>query len=132
MVGAKIDTAQTFVKFEKNDSKEYQGTKIGFGKFSFSIGKKITRRILGYTSSEDSIKLNTPIYVLGEANDRSGKLCVSKPRDRDLSFIVSIKSEDEIVVGLEKSMDHIKYASIIALAIGGILIVVGIVSLIIE
>ena len=51
----------------------------------------------GYVVSEYIIPVEQPLYVLGEANDRNGKLAVSKPRDKAQSFILSTSHEDVLL-----------------------------------
>jgi len=131
--GAKIDLEQTFSKFEKEDDTQAQGTKISFGRFSITTDKSSsTKRTLGYTYLEESILLNTPIYVIGEANDRSTELSVSKPREKGLSFIVSTKTEDELMADFGKKVKNYKIGAYVSLGLGGVLIVVGIISLFVK
>ncbi|HLF34568.1 MAG TPA: GIDE domain-containing protein [Cyclobacteriaceae bacterium] len=89
------------------------------GKLGISLGYRIgnTR---GYSITEKIIPLEQNLYVLGEANDRAGKLTISKPREKDKSFILSTTQEDVL---LEKLALKIKWFRLgfWAAIIGGIL-----------
>ncbi len=74
-------------------------------------------RTIGYRQTELGIRLGSNLYVVGEANDRDGALRVSKPSSSN-PFIVSTKSEEEIVGNLGRSAKGLKIAAIICLVLG--------------
>ncbi len=74
-------------------------------KLGISYGYR-TGNTLGYNVTENIIPLDQNLYVLGEANDRSGKLAISKPREKDKSFILSTTQEDVL---LEKLSSKVKW-----------------------
>ncbi len=85
-------------------------------------------KTIGYRFVEEVIPLNARLYVLGEASDRRGELAVMKPREPKNQFIVSTKSEEELVSSLEGNA-KMSLAGAIALAIIGLgAIVYGIVN----
>ena len=80
------------------------GSGISFGSFSLSLGMTPGgRRILGYNYTESIIPIGQRIYVIGEASDSDGALIIKKPREKGKPFIVSLKSEEEIIGSHESS-----------------------------
>lgn len=77
---------------------------LQFGTFSFNLSPSPSgRRILGYHYTEQLIPLGGQVYVFGEANDRDGELVVREPMEKGKPFIISVRSEEEITKGLERS-----------------------------
>ena len=77
---------------------EGSGTgRLQCGRFLLDVGTMLSggRRTLGYHYEEEVIPVGRTIYVLGEATDRHGHLCVSKPHDKG-EFLVSVKREEEL------------------------------------
>ncbi|TAE72520.1 MAG: hypothetical protein EAZ85_09505 [Bacteroidetes bacterium] len=83
-------------------------------------------RTLGYTYRESVIPLNANLYVLGEIADRAGKVGIVKPKEAGKQFIVSMKSEDQIVADAETSAAWQLYGGIGLGIVGIILIIAGI------
>jgi hypothetical protein len=46
--------------------------------------------------TEKIIPMHRPVYVLGEAADRSGQLMIQAPSEKDKAFIISVKSKEEL------------------------------------
>jgi hypothetical protein len=111
-------------KFEPGEKSS--GAKITIGKFSISLGNIVSvggRRTLGYRYEEEIIPLNCNLYVLGEATDKEGELKISKPDDKKQKFIVSIKSEEELVKGAKSASTGLFIASVVCAIAGAVLIV---------
>lgn len=80
----------------------------------------------GYHYIEEIIPLNAKLYVLGQAVEDGGELTVAKPsKDKDVEYIVSTKSEEELIKGAESSAKMSLYGAIALAVIGVILIIVG-------
>ena len=132
IAGAELHTMKTFSDFEQANDKGSGWTKISIGGFSLTTGgNNSTIRTIGYKYEEHSIPLNTQLYVLGDANDRSGKLTVSKSKDKKVPFIVSTKSEDELTANLGSSVKGLKYGAFACFGIGGAIAIWGVIRLII-
>jgi hypothetical protein len=117
--GAKIDTIESFDRFERDAPR-------GFN-ISFSSHESKT---LGYNYKERIIPQGAKLYVLGEASDRrGGELCIVKPSEKGKNFIVSTKSEEELVKSAESSAMWQLVGAIASGIIGLILIGVGIMRL---
>ncbi len=128
--GAEMHTIKSFSKFEKGDTPQGGGLNISIGGFNISSGASI--RTIGYRYEEHSIPLNTDLYVIGDVNDRSGRLMVSKPKEKTSPYIVSTKSEDELTDSLGKSVQWMKITSFIGFGLGGALLIYGIIDLIMS
>ena len=84
-------------------------------------------RILGYKKIEKIIPLNSALYVLGEAYMMAGKLYIGPPKDSKKPFIVTTKSEEQMLEKTQSSQRSSLIGGIACGVIGLILIVVGIV-----
>lgn len=111
MEGASIDALQTFDRFE-NDAPS--GFNSSWGSDS---------RTLGYSYREKSIPVNTRLYVLGEIADRRGEIAVVKSAEKGKPFIVSVKSEEQIVKSAESSAQW-QLIGAIGLGIGGLIAII--------
>lgn len=83
-------------------------------------------RTLGYHITEYIIPVNNHLYVLGEANDRIGELCISKPQDPKESFIISAKTEEELIRKNQQEAHINLFGTILLGVIGIVCIVYGI------
>ncbi len=111
--GMQLDTVKSLDKFEPvNMMNQY-----GFFS-SFSFGERGSRT-LGFRMVEKTIPLDHALYVLGDAYLQGGRLNITKPADSKKPFIVSVKSEADLVHGN-------KVGATVALVIGIILAVGGV------
>lgn len=113
MQGAKKDTIESFDKFEREAP---SGFNISFGGSN--------SKTIGYRYSERIIPNNTKLYVLGEVSDRRGELSIIKPSEKGKPFIVSTKSEDELIKSAESSAKWSMIGAIV-LAITGVAMIIG-------
>ncbi|MBN1639029.1 MAG: hypothetical protein JW866_08680 [Ignavibacteriales bacterium] len=100
------------------------GLSFSFGSFTFSNSS--SNRTIGYKKVEYCIPNNSYLYILGEANDRDSKMKISKPLDKKNQFIVSTKSEEELISQFEKSAKILLIISYILVVLGGLSIIYGI------
>ncbi len=125
--GAEMHTMKIFSEYEQGENPS--GTWFNFGGISFgSLGNG--SRVLGYKYEEYAIPMNSHLYVLGEANDRAGKLRISKSNDKKQHFIVSTKTEDELKSNLQSNINIFKWSAIALWVIGAGLAVFGITKMI--
>lgn len=83
----------------------------------------------GYHYIEEIIPHQAKLYILGQAAENTGELAVVKPsKDKDVEFIVSTKSEKELVKGAENSAKMSLYGTIGLSILGVILIIAGAMS----
>lgn len=119
--GAELHTMKIFSEYEAGSNPS--GTWFNFGGMSFGTSSGTT--VLGYKYEEYAIPMNSHLYVLGEANDRAGKLRISKSTDSKNHFIVSTKTEDELKSNLKSNINIFKWSAIALWLIGGGLIIYG-------
>jgi len=91
--------------------------------FSFSFGSISFRndhnyKTVGYNQSEDNIRVGTSLFIIGELNDRNGELMITQPADDDQPFIVSVKTEESMIEGLEGKAKMTFYGGIAVAVIG--------------
>lgn len=124
--GASVDAEKSLSRFEPGEGSGL----LRIGSFSLSLGAVLGggRRTLGYRFEERCIPVGRQLYVLGEASDSGGALCIRKPSEKGKRFIVSIKSEEEIVAGAKGTAKILGILAIV-LAVGAVgLAVAGILA----
>lgn len=118
-------------RFERELSQSYlnqnRGTSWGEQLINF-IGdiNRTNSRTIGYRFVEEAIPINARLYVYGEASDRDGELMIVKPKDRKQNFIVSVKSEEELVKSAESTAKALLIGAIACAVLGVAAIVYGI------
>lgn len=112
--GCKLDIPKTFDRFEpKSNLSNYRY----FNSFSWN---RFGAETIGFKMVEETIAANQNLYVIGEAFKVGDTLHIGKPQDNKKPFIITTKSEDDLV---NTSNQNAKFA-----LIGGIIaIVVGII-----
>ncbi|MDX1902763.1 MAG: E3 ubiquitin ligase family protein [Thermonemataceae bacterium] len=130
MQGADKITQKTMDRFEREFSQSYLNEQSWGSQFSsyHSSSNYNSSNTLGYRLVEEAIPVNAQLYIYGEASDRNGELSVIKPKDKNQNFIVSVKSEEQLV---ESAQSSAKWSLIgmIASAVGGVAAIVwGIVA----
>jgi len=121
-----LHTEQIFSTFERADATDNSALSVKLGGFSLGIGQKTPGiKSIGYRYTEDAIRLNSDLYVLGDANDRDGKLVVSKPKDKKYPFIVSNKSEDELIGDLGSSIKGLTIGAYVCWGLGAVGVIAG-------
>lgn len=115
--GADLDTEKALSKFERAG-----GASLRMGSFSFQAqGLTGNRRSIGYRYEEEVIPVGRSVYVLGEATDRSGEVSLVKPNKG--KFIISLKSEEELIQGTQSAILWTKIGAIMCAVTGfGLLI----------
>ncbi len=86
------DGANRFEPFESNRAYSFRGV-------SFTVPQGT--RTLGFRYAEKIIPLGHPLYVAGEARESAGALRIGRPSEKGKPFIVSVKSEEEVVKSRE-------------------------------
>ena len=115
-IGCKLDIPKTFDRFEP---KANLGNYRYFNTFSFN---RFGAETIGFKMTEETIDSNQQLYVIGEAFKVGNKIHIGKPQDTKKPFIVTTKSEEDLV---NKS----KQTSLFTLIGGIIAIVIGIVMI---
>jgi len=132
--GASLDLVRVVDRFEPpNNVESLSGGRMALrlGGVSLSIGGVgSTRRTVGYKFTEEALPLDVPAYVLGEVADTEEGLVVRKPADEDKKrpFVVSTKSEAELVRSAESSAKWLRLGSYAVGAGGVVLALMGLVG----
>ena len=127
--GADLDSVQVVDRFEPAEAA--QGGVLSFGGFrfdlaGFSLGGPGTRT-LGYRFKERIIPLDRPAYVLGEVVDDGAELVIQKPREGGRRFIISLKSEEELVRSTGSTVQWLLWGAVGCGVVGVALTVIGVV-----
>jgi hypothetical protein len=119
---ADVDPVQVVSKYEQN----FQD-RIAFGNFSFNVNLSSgDRKILGYEFTEKIIPLERRLYVLGEATDASGGLMIQSPSEKNIPFIITLKSREELAKDTESSIKWMMIGAITCFVIAAAAIGYGI------
>jgi hypothetical protein len=122
--GAQIVAEKVFSQFQPGEA---HGGTLSFGGLSFSLGGINFggggTRTLGYRYEEEIIPTGRDLYILGEAVDSGGELAIQKPKDKKNKFIVSVKSEEELIRGTTTTITVLLITGLLAGA-GGITVAI--------
>lgn len=125
---ADIETVSVLDEFRPQAA---PGGMLSFGRFSLTLGEEQlsgNRRTLGYRYSEDILPLDRDLFVLAMASDGEGSLRLQKPTEHDRKFLLSLKSEDELIANAESSAKT-SFTWMLVCLIGGVaLILLGLVT----
>jgi hypothetical protein len=125
--GASLEPMEIVDEFQQGDPGEGGGM-IRLGRFSLSLGTMLERRrTLGYRYKEWIVPINRQVYVLGQATDSNGELCLERPTEGGKPFIISLKSEEQLLAGAQSSAQWMGIAAGVLLAAGAVLLAVGLI-----
>lgn len=115
--GCKVDIPKTFDRFEP------KGNLGNYRYFSsFSLGR-FGAETLGFKMIEKTINENQSLYVIGEAFRVGNKIHIGKPLDTKKPFIVTTKSEEDMINTSNKNAMFALIGGIIAIVIGIIMFI---------
>lgn len=117
------DASSGFELVEGYNRFEPQTNMGSFGFFRTFTPRNLGNRTLGYRMVEKIIPLGKPLYVLGDAFQRAGTIYVSHPEDSKKPFVVSTKSEGQIVAEAKTGATFALVGGIV-LAVGGLAVTV--------
>lgn len=110
--GCKLDIPKTFDRFEpKNNLSNYRY----FNSFSWNRYGSDT---LGFKMTEETIEPNQNLYVIGEAFRVGDKIHIGKPQDNKKPFIVTTKSEEDLINSSNQNALFMLIGGIVAIIIG--------------
>jgi hypothetical protein len=120
--GAQIIPEKALSQFHPGEA---PGSTLSFGALRFSLeGLNLGgRRTLGYRYEEDILPLGRDMYILGEAVDAGGELALQRPDDKKKRFIISCKSEEELVRSTGKAITALLIISLVT-GIGGVTLLI--------
>jgi hypothetical protein len=124
--GAEFVTERSLSRFERGEA---QGGTIKIGSFAFSVAALGGgRRTLGYQYTEDVIPSGRDVYVLGEAASEGGGIVVKASSTKGERFIISAKSEEELVKAAKGAKTALLVIAAVLGAVGAALVVAGLIS----
>ncbi len=110
--GCELDIPTTFDRFEpKNNLSGYRY----FNRFSWD---RFGAETLGFRMIEKTINLNQSLYVIGEAFRVGNVIHIGKPMDAKKPFIVSTKSEEDMVNTSDKNSKFALFVGMAAIVRG--------------
>lgn len=115
--GADVDLVQSVDRFEPGENASLLGRLLG-----------PNRRTLGYRYTEELLPVDQEVYILGEVRDSEGELSMRKPDAKDKRYLISTKSEEELLREAQKKQTYLKYGAIAAAVLSTLLGVVGLIT----
>jgi hypothetical protein len=122
--GAEIDAEQVVDRYEPADQLQIG---LSIGGLQLGIGGLGGTRTLGYHYRESVLPPGRQAFVLGEASDSSGTLTVQKPREKGAKFIISLKSEEQLVQSAQRTVNWLLYGAVASGVLGVAALVLGLV-----
>ncbi|HEY6673866.1 MAG TPA: E3 ubiquitin ligase family protein [Rubrobacteraceae bacterium] len=118
--GAEMDAKQVVNRFERNTGSE--GPSISLGGTTIHLGGG--ERTLGYRYTETILPVDAPVYVLGTVQQGGG---IGTPSgDEEHRFVISHRSEEALGQSLGKTVLWLGVGGIASIAVGVVLLAVGI------
>ena len=128
-VAGAFDLVKTMDRFEPaqsyNNNNFFQNRNRIFRSFDNGFVGGNDHRMLGYRQVEMAFNVGQKLYVLGEAYMNGGVLMIGPPTDKSRQFIVTAKSEEELVKSKESAKKASLIGGIACAVIGLIVIIVG-------
>ena len=116
-VGCKDDIQKSFDRFEpKANMRNYRY----FNSFSWD---RFGAETLGFKMTEKTIEINQSLYVIGEAFRVGNKIHIGKPQDDKKPFIVTTKSEEDLINKSNQNAKIYLIGGIVAIALGVIMLI---------
>lgn len=132
--GAEMTLQQVVDRFEQPSAVEQGGGRLSFGRASFSfsslLGPSSRLRVIGYRFQESILPIGVRVYALGETSDTSDGFALHKPSEPGKPFIISTKSEEELVAAGASQAKWMRIGGFGAIGLGVVLILVGAVKMV--
>lgn len=111
-IGCNLDIPKTFDRFEPKGN---LGNYRYFNSFSFN---RFGAETLGFKMTEETIEANQQLYVIGEAFKVGNEIHIGKPQDAKKPFIVTTKSEEDLINKSNQTAMFSLVGGIVAIVIG--------------
>jgi hypothetical protein len=116
-VGIDLDGATLHLKDGEDRFEPYESNKT-YTFFGVRFSAPSGVRTLGFRYKEKLIPAGHPLYVVGEARHSAGALRIGRPSEKGKPFIVSVKSEEEVIAGMQGSAKMVFYLGIALMVVG--------------
>lgn len=113
--GCTLDIAKTWDRLDPNFSFADYATRRSYGSKTNDIR---LGRFLGYRTTERTIEKNAQLYVLGEAFKSGDTIHIGNPKDPKRPFLVTTKSEENMVKETQSSSKILLFGGIGAVVVG--------------
>ena len=125
--GGGIETVSVLNEFRPDQA---AGGMLSFGRFSRTLSGDLggQRRTLGYRYSESILPVGRKVLMLANASDGEGQLTLQKPTEAGHKFLISLKSEEDLAASAEKGAKSSFVGMVACVAIGLLLILIGLVA----
>lgn len=124
-----IDLVSSVSRFEPEHAVSFSGGYLRVGGLSFEIGSHRQRRHLrGYHFNESIFEPRGQVYLLGAVVDHGGELTLVHPSEKEQRYVITHKSEEELVSDLDGQTRMFWWASIASAVLGLVLSIYGLVS----
>lgn len=110
--GCKLDIPKTFDRFEP------KGNLGGYRYFNSFSWSRFGAETIGFKMVEKTIAANQSLYVIGEAFRVGNVLHIGKPQDSKKPFIITTKSEEDLINSSNKNAMFSLIGGIIAIVVG--------------
>ena len=115
--GCDLDIPKTFDRFEPKGN---LGNYRYFDSFSWG---RFGGETLGFKMTEETIEPNQNLYVIGEAFRVGEKIHIGKPQDSKKPFIVTTKSEEDLINSSNQKALFLLLGGIVAVLVGIVMLV---------
>lgn len=115
--GCDLDIPKTFDRFEPKGN---LGNYRYFDSFSWG---RFGGETLGFKMTEETIEPNQNLYVIGEAFRVGDKIHIGKPQDSKKPFIVTTKSEEDLINSSNQKALFLLLGGIVAVLVGIVMLV---------
>lgn len=115
--GCKLNIPKTFDRFEP------KGNLNNYGYFKSFSWNRFGAETLGFKMVEETIEANQNLYVIGEAFRVGNTLHIGKPQDNKKPFIITTKSEEDLVNSSNQKAMFSLIGGIIAIVVGIIMFI---------
>lgn len=128
-VSSSFELIKTVDRFEPannyNSMNFYQNPRRRFQSFDNGWNGRGGARMLGYRMVEYAFLTGQKLYVLGDAYMNAGRLTFGKPTEKGKQYIVTAKSEEELVNAKQSSQKMSLIGGIACAVIGLVIIIAG-------
>ena len=91
-----LDGADLHLKDGTDRFEPYQDDRT-YTFFGMRFSDNAGARTLGFRYKDKIIPMGHPLYVVGELRSSAGELHIGKPKEKGKPFIISVKSEEEVI-----------------------------------
>ncbi|MHB1133503.1 MAG: E3 ubiquitin ligase family protein [Chloroflexota bacterium] len=120
--GAEIDAEQVAERYEPAGLAQLG---LSLGGLQLVVGGAGGRRTLGHRYRESLLPLGRRAFVLGEASDSSGTLTVQKSQQKGVKFIITLKSQEQLVGSAQRTINWLLYGATASAVLGVAALVFG-------